>query len=85
MVEKLFLDPLSFIQYVFIVCQGKSYQNILKLSYQPIAFTSYNLKEKKRGLELVSLPHFLHKFFKKNILLYSIHGPNFIVRLSLLQ
>ena len=40
----------------------------------------------KKGLELVSLPHFLHDFLKKIFLLfYSINRPNFIVRLPLLR
>ena len=39
----------------------------------------------KRGLELVSLPHFLHNFWRKIfLLLYSINWPNFIVWLPLL-
>ena len=39
---------------------------------------------KKRGLELVSLPHFLHNFRRKIfILLYFIDWPNFIVWLPL--
>ena len=40
---------------------------------------------KKRGLELVSLPHFLHNFWRKIFLfLYSIKWQNFIVSLPLL-
>ena len=40
---------------------------------------------KKRGLELVSLPHFLHNFLRKIFcLLYSINRPNFIAWLPLL-
>ena len=39
----------------------------------------------KRGLELVSLPHFLHNFWRKLFfLLYSINCPNFIVLLLFL-
>ena len=39
----------------------------------------------KRGLELVSLPHFPHNFWRKIfLLLYSINLPNFIVWLPLL-
>ena len=35
----------------------------LKLSCKSIAFTSYQaFLKKKKGLELVSLPHFLHDF-----------------------
>ena len=61
-VKKLFLDPFlkklklkitsldqSFIQSVFIVRQGKGYQDILTLSCRPLAFTSYKgfLKKQK--------------------------------------
>ena len=42
-----------FIQFVFIVCQVDGYPNILKLSCKPLA---------EKGLEPVSLPHFLHDF-----------------------
>ena len=38
----------------------------------------------KRGLELVSFPHFLPDLFKK-IFIYYINCPNFIVWLSLLR
>ena len=39
----------------------------------------------KRGLELVSLSHFLHNLWRKIfLLLYSINWPNFIVWLPLL-
>ena len=30
----------SFMQFVFIVCQVDGYQNILRLSYRPLALTS---------------------------------------------
>ena len=41
---------------------------------------------KKSGLELVSLPHFLHNFWRKIfILLYSINWPNFTAWLILLR
>ena len=48
----------------FSVCQVEHYQNIWKLSCRLLAFTSYRafLKKTKRGLELVSLSHFLHDF-----------------------
>ena len=40
----------------------------------------------KRGLEVVSLSHFLHKFWRKLFLtLYSINCPNFIIWLLLLH
>ena len=46
-----------------IACQVEGYRDILKLSCRPLAITSYKaLKKPKRGLELVSLPHFMHNF-----------------------
>ena len=38
----------SFIQLVFIVCQVDDYQNILKLSCRPLAFTTYKAFLKKQ-------------------------------------
>ena len=40
----------SFMQFVFAVCKVEGYQNILKLSCRPLAFTSYKafLENKKR-------------------------------------
>ena len=51
------------------------------LSYRPLAFPSNKvlLKKRERDLELVSQPHFLHDFWRKTSLLYSIYWPNFIV------
>ena len=40
-------------------------------------------KKIKRGLGLVSLPHFLHNFWRKIFLLLSINWPSFIVWLPL--
>ena len=43
-------------------------------------------KKKKRGLELVSLPHFLYDFWRKMfLLLYSINWPNFIFWMPLIR
>ena len=44
------------IQFVFILCHVEGYQNKLKLSEKPLAFTSHKFFKKNRGLELVSLP-----------------------------
>ena len=76
----------SFIQFDFIVWQVQGYRNILKLNCRPLASLHIKLLLKnKRGLELVSLPHFLYKFWRKIFLfLYSRHWPNFIVWLPLL-
>ena len=32
----------TFIRFLFIVCQVEDYRKILKISYRPLAFTSYN-------------------------------------------
>ena len=55
-------------QFVLIICQVEDYRNILKLSYRPLAFTSYKvfLKNKKRSW--ISLPVlFSALFLEKNI------------------
>ena len=45
---------------------------MLKLSCRAFAFTSYKaVLKKQRGLELVSLPHFLHDFHREIFLLLS--------------
>ena len=77
----------SFIQLLFIPCQVESYLKVLKLNCWQLALTSYNaFLKKQRGLELVSLPHFLHDFWRTIIiLLYSINWPSFIVWLPLLR
>ena len=75
----------GFMQLVFTVCQIEDYRNILKLSCRLLAFISNKAVLKtKRGLPLVSLPHFLDDFWRKIfLLLYSITLPNVIVWLSL--
>ena len=46
-----------------MVYQIEGYRNILKLNCRPLAVSSYKaFFKKERGLELVSLPHFLHGF-----------------------
>ena len=64
----------SFRQFILTVCQAEGYQNILKLGYIPLAFTSYEafLKNKKRsGTNLPTL--FSAKFLKKNISVDMFH------------
>ena len=63
------------------------YQFILKLNCRPLAFTSYKaLLKNRRGLELVSLAHFLHDFWRKVFLLfYTIDWLNFFAWLPLLR
>ena len=48
---------------------------MLKLNCRQLAFASYKVfsKNEKRGLELVSLPHFLHDILPKYLLLHSIN------------
>ena len=58
-------------QFAFIVCQVEDYQYIFKLSYRPLAFTSYKalLKNKKRSVTSL-LASFSTWFLKKNISLF---------------
>ena len=69
--EKLFPDPslknqngtypwINSLRF-YAVCQVEGYRNILKLSIRPLPHVKFFYKT-KRGLELVSLPHFLHDF-----------------------
>ena len=76
----------SFIQLISIACLFKGYRSIVNPNWIPLAFTLYKAFEKtKRGLELVSLTHYLHHFWRKIFfLLYSI-WPNFIVWLPLIR
>ena len=54
-----------FLMYV----QVEDYQNKLKLSWQPFPTSSYkNFLKTKRCLKLVSLPQFLHDFWRKCLL-----------------
>ena len=79
--EKVFPDSflknqnwISFIQFVFVVCQVEGYQNILKLSCRLLAFTSHTklFRKVKRDLELIFLAHFLRDFNEKYISCYII-------------
>ena len=66
--------------------QVDGYRKILKLRYRPLGFISNKVFSKtKNGMELVSLPHSLHRFWRKIFLtLHSINWPNFTVWLSLI-
>ena len=68
-------------KFLLIVRPFENYQNVLKLrcwSYKTF------LKNRKKGLELLFLPHFLHDFSIKIFgMLYFINWPNFIVWFSL--
>ena len=65
----------NFIQFVFIVCQVEGYENILKLSYRPLAFTSQQAFLKNKKMSGISLPClffcilFKEKYFSYCILL----------------
>ena len=66
--------------FFFLYVQVEVYQNILEVRYWLLTFTLYKafLKNKKK-LELVSLPHFNHDFWKEVfITLYFTNWPNFI-------
>ena len=82
------LDQQSEFSYsVFLLyVQVEDYQSKLKLVLTISFYFIQNVfKKTNRGLELVSLPHFLYDFWKKALLtLYSINWPNFIVWLPLL-
>ena len=70
-------------------CRGLSKYIEIKVHttcFYLFVFTFYKaFKKTKGGLELVSLSHFLHDFWRKSfVTLYSINWPNFIVRLTLL-
>ena len=59
------LDQQSKVLYSLLLLnvQVEGYRNTLKRSCRPLAFTSYKTSlQTKRGLGLVSLPHFLHNF-----------------------
>ena len=79
----LWINTLKFYS-LFWLYQVEGYRNILKLSCRLLAFSSYYALE--RGLELVSVPHVLHNFWRKIfLLLYSINWPSLIVWLPLLH
>ena len=76
----LWVSSLKFYSLFFLYNQIVDYENILKLSCWSLVFTYIKLfKNIKRSLELVSLHHFLHNFWRKKFLkLNSINWPNFM-------
>ena len=75
----LWINNLKFYAVHFIVWQVECYQKILKPRRRPLAIPHISL-------ELVSLPHYLHYFWRKIfLLLCSISWPNFNVWLLLLR
>ena len=99
-VEKLVPDPFAkmkieiiseglvsnIIKFVLFYIQVEFYQNILKLRFRPLAFILYKaFDRRKRDLDLISLPHFLHNFWRKIFsTIYFINCLNLIAWLSLL-
>ena len=60
----------------------KYYETKLQNTYFYLLLSFF---KKTRGLELVSLPHLLHNFWREMfLLLYSTNWPSFIVRSALL-
>ena len=58
----------SFIQFVFIICQVEGAQNVLKRSCRTLAFTSYKAFSKNKKRSGTNLPvSFSAQFLKKNI------------------
>ena len=51
----LWINSLKFIQFDFIVCQVEAYQNILKLNWRLIAFTSYKASSNSKRRSGTSL------------------------------
>ena len=53
------------LQFGFIVCQVEDYQNILKLSCRPLAFTSYKAFKKQKEVQNQSLCLFFRVIFEE--------------------
>ena len=66
----------SFIQLVIMVCQVEDYQNILKLSCRPLAFTTFKAFFEKRSGTSPSVS-FSAWFLKKNISVISHYLTKF--------
>ena len=84
----IFLDQYSkSLYFLFLLfAKLKTIESDWNKTANPLLLPHIKLKKKKknRGLELVSLPHFLHDFQRKIfLLLYSIAWPNFNVWLPL--
>ena len=77
----LWINILKF--YIFCYCLAS--WGLSKLIETKLQTTCILPQIKKRGLELVSLPHFLHNFCRKKFLLYSFTWPNFNAWLPLLH
>ena len=75
----LWIDSLRFYTVSFFVCQVEDYQNILKLSCRPLAFTSYKafLKNKKRSGTSLPASFSLHGFWRKIFLVLLFYLTKF--------
>ena len=82
----LSLDQQSKVLYsLFLLCWGLSKYIETKLPISCFDLILSFVKKSERGLKPVSMPHFLHNFWRKIfLLLYSINWPNLIVWLPLL-
>ena len=83
----LWINILKFytVCFFYIASRGSSKYIETKLQTTCLRVISSSFSKNKKGLELVSLPHFTHNFWRKIfLLLYSINWPNFIVWLPLL-
>ena len=64
--------------------KSRSTKTMLKLRCWSITFILHKAFFQNRGLDLVSLSHFIYVFWRKIFpMIYSINRPNFIVRFSL--
>ena len=77
-IEKIEIYSLQFYTSFLLYIEVKDYRKILKLRCRPLAFTTCNdFSKNKRGLELVSLHHFLHDFRRKTFL--ALHSINWAI------
>ena len=83
----LWISSLTFSTVCFYCMPSWGLPTYIETKMLTTCFTSYKtLLKTKRGLELVSMPHFLHDFWRKTfILIYSINWPKFIDWLPLLR
>ena len=75
------------VRYTFIVCASQRLLKHIRTKVLPSSFKFLKsfFKKEKKGLELASLPHFLHEFSRNTFLtLYYINWPNFIFWFPLL-
>ena len=84
----LWISSLNFYTVYFYCISSWGLSKYIETKWQTTCFYLILtfFKKTKRGVELVSLLHFLHHFWRKIfLLLYSNNWPNFIFWLSLLR